>query len=84
MIGDRCETAVDVITVELSLHGLTHFLGSPIMERDAREKFERGETGERSEKDDRRQVRDCSRCEHSRVIPTQINTFLWFSHHGER
>ncbi len=47
MILDWLDTAVDVITVELSLRGITHFFGSPIMERDERVKFERGETGER-------------------------------------
>jgi hypothetical protein len=44
MLGDRSDTAVDVITVELSIRGTRHFLGSPIMDRHETVNFERGET----------------------------------------
>ncbi len=46
-IGDSSDTAVDVITAECSIRGTRHFLGSAIMERHERVKFERGETVER-------------------------------------
>jgi hypothetical protein len=47
IMGDSSDTAVDVITVELSIHSITHFLGSAIMERHERVKFEKGVTIER-------------------------------------
>jgi hypothetical protein len=47
MMLDWLETGVDVITVDLSIRGITLFLGSAIMERHERVKFEKGETVER-------------------------------------
>ena len=46
-MGDRSDTAVDEITVELSIRGTTLFLGSAIMDRHETVNFERGETLER-------------------------------------
>ncbi len=47
MLGDRSDTEVDVSTVECSIRGTRHFLGSSIMDRHETVNFERGETVKR-------------------------------------
>ncbi len=47
MLGDRSDTALDVIIVECSIRGTRHFLGSAIMDRHETVKFEKGDSRER-------------------------------------